>query len=646
MTGPISIEQLKNASADASTLAEVLNGNDNTDVTSRLNQRYPTLAKALKLILQNGLLGATPFRTYDAMLSSDLPNNSYAVVTHDDDLAKNGIYLKDGQGYHYSDMNTSPQLMSELNKLMHFDTDFYDDEGRKVAWGVVDDTDKLGAYVADDGTINANNIKSVQSSVAWGVVDEDDKMAIAVLKDGSFAIGNGLNIAQTTTFPFAVVDNNGRMLFAIDKSGQAVSEDAIKSQQQLHAQQEKIQALTNQNDPITLHKTDFMQVIGYGQSLSRGAGSFPIINTTQPYHNKMFKSGVKSRQMDNNHDFSDFVPLIEIDSGSWEGETPMSAMLNDTVKSMVDGGQKSEEWQFVATSSGMGGQPIEVLSKGRPLYDGVLEQVRAGVNVANAKGSSYSVWAITWTQGEDNANTAKDEYKRLLHTLYDDLVADIKAITKQEFDPIMIMYQTAAHRRYGKDDNPVAIAQLEAVNQHAKMMMATPIYHLPHEADNLHLTGDSSVQLGKYYAIAFKHAISTGKKWQPLQPLHILAQGNVIDIVFNKSGLVLDTQNVAQTHNYGFDIYDKEGNVIDIISQITLHDNRVKIQLSSPIPPDSYLSYAKGRKGDPQVAGHLSGSRGNLRDNADPVGYQDSTGKQRFMHNWCVMFTQSLNPTK
>ena len=45
----ITLTQLQNASADAQTLEVVINGDENTDVTTRLGNTYPTLDKALKL---------------------------------------------------------------------------------------------------------------------------------------------------------------------------------------------------------------------------------------------------------------------------------------------------------------------------------------------------------------------------------------------------------------------------------------------------------------------------------------------------------------------------------------------------------------------------------------------------------------------
>ena len=64
MATPITFTQLQNASADAQTLEVVVNGDENTDVTTRLGNTYPTLDKALKLIMQHGLVGSTPYKTY------------------------------------------------------------------------------------------------------------------------------------------------------------------------------------------------------------------------------------------------------------------------------------------------------------------------------------------------------------------------------------------------------------------------------------------------------------------------------------------------------------------------------------------------------------------------------------------------------
>lgn len=85
--------------------------------------------------MQHGLVGSTPYKTYQDLVNAHIPVNTYAVVTSDSDLSKNGLYLNDNGTLKYSDLNTVPQLMTELNKLINFDNDFYDDQGRKNCMG-------------------------------------------------------------------------------------------------------------------------------------------------------------------------------------------------------------------------------------------------------------------------------------------------------------------------------------------------------------------------------------------------------------------------------------------------------------------------------------------------------------------------------
>ena len=54
MADPITLKALQDASLDAKSLEVATNGDDNTDVTTRLGQTYPTLAKAIRLILEQG----------------------------------------------------------------------------------------------------------------------------------------------------------------------------------------------------------------------------------------------------------------------------------------------------------------------------------------------------------------------------------------------------------------------------------------------------------------------------------------------------------------------------------------------------------------------------------------------------------------
>src|SRR5699024_1129738 len=92
MADVITIKALQDASLDAKSLEEVVNGNEVKQVTTRKGETYPSVKKAIKTLFENGGLPATPFKTKALMTSSALANDKYAQVT--DDTVNNGLYLK------------------------------------------------------------------------------------------------------------------------------------------------------------------------------------------------------------------------------------------------------------------------------------------------------------------------------------------------------------------------------------------------------------------------------------------------------------------------------------------------------------------------------------------------------------------------
>jgi hypothetical protein len=596
MENAITMQQLANASADAQTLEVVVNGDENTDVTTRLGNTYPTLDKALKLIMRHGLVGSTPFKTYADLQKSMLADDSYAVVTNDTDTAKNGLWQKIQGAWVYSKYNNLPEVKAYVDEMISskfaITTTKQTNAGNDIVFAFADEMDKVGVTFDSASNVNANNISSF------------DNLAYA----------------------YAIVDDNNQVAFAIDKNGNLVSDtlDTINA---------TLDKLTNKHDK--LQKTDYMHLFSYGQSLSRGATSRPIISMSQLYNNVTFKSGVLKRPSEG-ADYSDFIPLVESDNG-YEGETPVSGFANSFVAIKVTNGEQASNWQFVGTASGMVGYDIDSLDKNTDFYNYLVGQIQAAYNIAQSKNKSYSVWAVAYAQGEQDyaINTSYDNYYKMLNQLFADIASDAKRITKQAFSPKFIIYQTAAHRIYNRNQMTIAQAQLDLSNN-TDVIIATPIYQLPKSSDNLHLTADSSNQLGRYYAKALEYSYRTGNDFEPLQPIAIIAQGKIIDITFNKHDLTFDTSTLTNTKNKGFDIW--VGDVVqEIISNVAIvDDNRVRIVLSSNIPLNATLSYAKGRIGD-------TVSLGNLRDNDDATGYTDSQGVKRYLNNWCVMFEQKIN---
>lgn len=446
-------------------------------------------------------------------------------------------------------------------------------------------------------------------------------------------------------FAVAELDEDGRLIRYATRSGEWVS-----------LVQPREKAKGTAIDPrLYLQRTDYMQVLVYGQSLHRGATTGPDpITTTQPYHNVMLKSGVLARPPFA-VDYSAFVPLAEryLEPTQNEAETPTSSMLNRMVELLLKPGETSSDIRFVGGAPGHGGRRIDQLNRGTVLWDQMLDQITAAKAIANAEGRSCSVWALAWGQGENdyalNPYTGVDwttlEYYTLFRQLVGDFAEDAADITGQLFQPVTVCYQTAAHRRFSRDHNSIAIAQWRVARDDPRVTLACPMYAIPTNWDNLHLTGDSSIQLGRYEARALARTAQHQVAWKPLWPTLILWQGRVIDITFNvpDGALVFDTTLVSAASNMGFDVWSNGVPVTGAIQSVEIVGrDRVRIRLQNDMPLGSTLTYARGRPGDPETAGPASGPRGNLRDTeGDSDNYVDSSGARRYMHNWCVAFEYS-----
>lgn len=92
MAEPISIQQLKDASLDVKSLEEVVNGDEDVVVTTRLGETYPSVKGSIKKVFETGGLPAAPFATKALMTASSLADGQYAMITND--TSNNGLYVK------------------------------------------------------------------------------------------------------------------------------------------------------------------------------------------------------------------------------------------------------------------------------------------------------------------------------------------------------------------------------------------------------------------------------------------------------------------------------------------------------------------------------------------------------------------------
>lgn len=88
----LTMQDLANGHLDVKALGEAANGDENTIVTTRTGNTYPSAERAINIMFQNGGLPATPFETKALMTASALVDGDYAQVT--DDTVNNGLYVK------------------------------------------------------------------------------------------------------------------------------------------------------------------------------------------------------------------------------------------------------------------------------------------------------------------------------------------------------------------------------------------------------------------------------------------------------------------------------------------------------------------------------------------------------------------------
>lgn len=136
MADIISLTQLANASTDAKTLADAINGNDQLDVISRLGATYPTLAKAIKTIMSKAPINSTPFATKAALIAdTTLADGAFAFVYNDTD-DNNGLYKKVGGVWQYQSYNNPTVKITanvELyNTSTNVDSVYVSSDGRSI----------------------------------------------------------------------------------------------------------------------------------------------------------------------------------------------------------------------------------------------------------------------------------------------------------------------------------------------------------------------------------------------------------------------------------------------------------------------------------------------------------------------------------
>ncbi|WP_227430379.1 hypothetical protein [Psychrobacter sp. I-STPA6b] len=671
MADAITLEQLANASLDAQALETAINADDNTDVTTRLDRQYPSLAKAMRLIVENSLIGATPFTTYAQMTESSLANDSYAVVTNDSDVNKNGIYQKKDGQWQLSKYNPTVQLLNQMSELdAGYNQVIHDADGNKYDFAIVNDILKKIAWGMSNTTMIAPNHRLEFDDELSGFSDSVGRSAMSVRPDGAIQLGS-LMLESSQTGAISIQDQAGRAALRISPSG-TVSIYDLQSPS-------LVSTSSKPNLQVGWQRKDINTVIVYGQSLSDGSVSSTgesstgnEISTTQPYANVMLAGGTRSEPQ---HSFysTDFAPLVEQSIGQFsdsgnkgtyntsQNESPVSGTCNEFTRRCLANSQKATPQDFVmcGMASGRGGQSLENLTDGTQFA--VVEQhIKDTANTAKAQSKTQALSAIVFIQGEANHHAilrdlnsfdpsiTADIYEyqrrveRLINKIDDVAIANCE---NQDYLPYVFTYQTEAHRSYNYtgtekslNENPIATAQWFMSRSNERFVLAIPAYALPkNNRDKVHLTHLGSWLMGAYIARAMEYTMHRKQgKWRPLEPTHYNWTDTHCDIEFYVpcGQLVFDTFFCAQQPNQGFDVWIDKELQASAISAVTLLDSKtVRVSFSAPQPANAQLSYALGRQ---ETAPN---SYGNLRDtHGDSDIVTDPLNNQHKLHNPSIMF--------
>ena len=394
---------------------------------------------------------------------------------------------------------------------------------------------------------------------------------------------------------------------------------------------------------------DWVGVIGTGQSLSVGV-SAGYSSDTQPYQNlKLVDDGPDPKYpfSGGTPDWS-VVPLTEpirvpstgtgagYEDGQYPnniyGETPHSAMAN-TLSGMWE--QRGGESSYVTAHSvvGWSGHCLSDIDKvgGKRAYPASLNEASVFNTFAEQEAKTFGYGGIILTHGECDAGNAS--YGAGLHTLWSDYNTDLKAITGQQEDVVLLISQQSTI-----DSGPAgsAVQVWQAGNDHpGQIICVGPKYQYQYAGDLLHFTAPGYARLGAKYAEVFDLVVNQKVDWKPLGPTAASRAGAVITVDFHVPNppLVWD-ENIEPPHQVahtewaqgrGFEVLG-DGTPLTIASTAIVQSSVVITLASAPADGVALVvRYAIVQDGAGFQGGKVEGLRGQLCDSDDFVGEDEET---------------------
>ena len=377
---------------------------------------------------------------------------------------------------------------------------------------------------------------------------------------------------------------------------------------------------------VSASPNHYKHFIIYGQSLSTGQQSYPVISTENIQGNFMIGDQIWINYGNNN--FTTLTPLVGNISNTFKTQSNIRNRAAQTIAECPLTGAvnhiqlKQPDELILATSCGTSGKTIEQLSKEsktQSFYNDFLKTIRTAATITKAASSTISCNAIFWMQGEYNyvgtgegltlgslPTPEKEAYKQLMLILKNNMQADIKTEYSQAEKPPFICYQTGVGYIRGKEQN-IGMAQLEASNENADIICAGSVSQVTDRSGHLDPNGYRwyGEMLGKVY---YQTEVLK-QKFKPLQPRKISRTENPsqlkIEFLIPVKPLVMDSLILPKVKDYGFEVY--AANVLQTIKSVRIIDDCVYITCTSPLAGTIEVVYA----------GRNTVGNGNVRD-SDP----------------------------
>jgi hypothetical protein len=379
------------------------------------------------------------------LLNADLTPavNTLAEVTNDPTPANNGTYIKIGAAGTGSWLKSTNDLSGRVTNA----EDKIDQVEEKAAPLSVEGTDgdlvitdslgNIAARINEEGT-HLKNLSVLGTITASGEMAFDGATIDAAT---SRFLNTGDGVA------FSVVDDTParNVAFAITTDGRMLA--------RTHAG----------NLPPATIKAELIYLPFYGQSLTLGVGSQPLISTTAKYNSLMFNAGLRplyplpSGDEDLSLDpslLTSLIPLQDYSLTSY-GESPINGAL-ETFRyrlSVEHGVDPEDDFYRLLGCSPTSPAGLILLKKIgidnvsiNFRYQALIDTIHAAATLAAADGKTLSVPFLSYTQGETDYgdNTLAATWKGWLTALREDVSAEVQSITG-ESDLTIGVYQTPSH---------------------------------------------------------------------------------------------------------------------------------------------------------------------------------------------------------